>query len=298
MASRKVAAAIAAGCTTVLKPAGETPLASLAMGMIALRSGVPPGVLNVVTALDNTAALGQLLSTDVRVKKLSLTGSTRVGKLLATNAASTLKKLSLELGGNSPVIIFEDANMAKVVPNVLLSKLRNGGQTCVAANRIYVQRSVLDDVAKLLAVEMAKMGVGGGLEPSSVIGPLISTAAVEKAARHVQQATLLGAKVAWVADDKTYLPDKFRAGHFYPPTVLTGLTDKMDIWTEETFGPVAALAAFDTEEEAVRLANDSGVGLGAYVYTENLGRALRVAEEIESGMVRAEWVQSGAAACS
>jgi len=285
MAARKVAAAIAAGCTVVVKPAGETPYATAVFGVLAKRAGVPKGVVNVITALENTALIGETLCTDPRVRKVSFTGSTRIGKLLVKLTADTLKKLSLELGGNAPVIVFDDANVKKAVDGVIVSKLRNGGQTCVAANRLLVQKGILDAFLKELKTRMEGMAVGGGLDHNSAIGPLISTAALKKVDEHTQDALSKGATQYWQHPASPLTPERFAKGNFYPPTIVVGLTENMKVWEEETFGPLAAIKVFEKEEEVEKLANDTRVGLGAYLYTQDIGRALRVAEAIHAGMV-------------
>ncbi|UZJ50736.1 hypothetical protein CBS101457_000056 [Exobasidium rhododendri] len=284
MAARKVGAAIAAGCTLVLKPAGETPFASLIFGVLGKQCGFPPGVINIVVCNANTAEVGLHCCTDPRVKKISLTGSTRVGKLLLQQGANTLKKMSLELGGNAPFVIFDDANLTKAVQGLLVCKTRNGGQTCVAANRILVQKGVVDRFIEILSSSLKGMVVGGGSDPKSVIGPLISSRAVEKVKQHVEQACQQGGKVVWTHPSPVTSP-QFKDGYFYPPSILLGLNRKMDIWAEETFGPLAAICTFETEEEAFELANDASVGLGSYVYTENISRAMRAADAIRAGMI-------------
>jgi len=284
MASRKIAAAIAAGCTSVVKPAGETPFATLAMCLLAEKAGIPAGVINCITALENTAILGEALCTDPRVKKISFTGSTRVGKLLVKQSADTLKKLSLELGGNAPFIVFDDADLSNVIPQLVATKLRNCGQTCTAANRIMVQRGILNKFTELLQKQLASMPVGGGTDPNSVLGPLMTGRGVEKVDAHVKDAIKLGAKIDWQAGSD-YLKPEFKNGYFYPPTILTGLNQKMQIWQEESFGPISAIAVFDTEDEALKMANDSTVGLGAYLFTQDVTKAWRVGEKIEAGMV-------------
>lgn len=284
MATRKIGAALAAGCTLVVKPAGETPFSTLAMGHLLSKVGIPDGVVNIVTALDNTAEIGKLCCEDVRIKKISLTGSTRVGKLLVKQSADTLKKMSLELGGNAPVIVFDDANMEKVIPGILASKMRNGGQTCTAANRILIQKGVSEKVIKLLQAKIQSMKVGGGSDPESAIGPLMSQRAVKKVEEHIADALKHGAKVEWTYPEPI-VSSNFINGFFYAPTILSGLNTKMLTWREETFGPLVAIHTFETEKEAVKLANETTVGLGAYLFTQDISRAMRVAEQIRSGMV-------------
>ncbi|PWZ00427.1 aldehyde dehydrogenase [Testicularia cyperi] len=283
MATRKIGPALAAGCTCIVKPAGETPLSTLAFAELVKRAGYPDGCVNVVTTLDNVAEVGKAICEDKRVKKVSLTGSTRVGKLIAAQCAGTLKKLSMELGGNSPVIIMNDADMDKAITGVLLAKLRTSGQTCVAANRILVQSGIHDAFVKELANKIKEFKQGDGEDPSVKLGPLITDRAVEKCRSHVQDALSKGAKLYYGPEPPSSFPDE--GGFFYPPTILTGLNDDMQICVEETFGPVAAIRKFETEEEALRIANDSDVGLGSYVYTNDLRVAARMSEGIEAGMV-------------
>jgi succinate-semialdehyde dehydrogenase/glutarate-semialdehyde dehydrogenase len=288
---------MAAGCTSVVKPAGETPFATLAMCLLAERIGIPSGVINCITGLDNTALLGEALCVDPRVKKISFTGSTRIGKLLVKQSADTLKKLSLELGGNAPFIVFDDADLSNVIPQLVATKLRNCGQTCTAANRIMVQRGILDQFVNLLQHQLASMPVGGGKDPASILGPLMTRRAVDKVAAHVKDAIDLGAKLNWQAGPD-YLKGEFANGYFYPPTILTGLSEKMQIWQEESFGPLSAIAIFDTEKEALAMANDCTVGLGAYLFTQDVGRAWRFGEKIEAGMVAINHGMLSASECA
>jgi len=278
MITRKVAPALAAGCTVVVKPAEDTPLCALAMAKLALDAGIPPGVFNVVTT-NEAAAVGKVLCEDSRVRKLSFTGSTEVGKILYRQCAGTVKKLTLELGGNAPLIVFDDADLGQAVAGAMASKYRNAGQTCVCANRIFVQAGIYDRFAEALAAEVRKLKVGPGRDAGTVIGPLINAEAIRKVEKLVGDATAKGAKV--IAGGA---PDS--AGPlFYQPSVLTGVTPQMTIVHEEIFGPVAALIRFETEEEAVRMANDTPFGLAAYLFSQNIGRAWRVAEALDAGMV-------------
>ncbi|MGE3230404.1 MAG: NAD-dependent succinate-semialdehyde dehydrogenase [Hyphomicrobium sp.] len=278
MITRKVAPALAAGCTVVVKPAEDTPLCALAMAKLALDAGIPPGVFNVVTT-NEAPAVGKALCEDPRVRKLSFTGSTEVGKILYRQCAGTVKKLTLELGGNAPLLVFDDADLGQAVAGAMASKYRNAGQTCVCANRIFVQAGIYDRFAEALAAEVRKLKVGPGREAGTAIGPLINADAIRKVEKLVGDATAKGAKV--IAGGA---PDK--AGPlFYQPSVLTGVTPAMTIVHEEIFGPVAALIRFETEEEAVRLANDTPFGLAAYLFSQNIGRAWRVAEQLDAGMV-------------
>lgn len=283
MATRKIGPALAAGCTCVVKPAGETPLSTLAFAELVRRAGYPDGCVNVITTLDNVAEVGKAICENKLVRKVSLTGSTRVGKLIAAQSAGTLKKLSMELGGNSPVIVMNDADLDKAIAGVLLSKLRTSGQTCVAANRILVQSRIHDAFLAKLKEKLQTYKQGDGEDPSVLLGPLITERAVEKCRSHVQDALDKGAQLYYGPEPPKELPDQ--GGFFYPPTILTGLTETMQISIEETFGPVAAIRKFETEEQALRIANESEVGLGAYVYTNDLRVAARMSTGIETGMV-------------
>ncbi|SNX83921.1 related to UGA2 - succinate semialdehyde dehydrogenase [Melanopsichium pennsylvanicum] len=283
MATRKIGPALAAGCTCVVKPAGETPLSTLAFAELVKRAGYPDGCVNVVTTLDNVAEVGKAICEHKHIRKVSLTGSTRVGRLIAAQSAATLKKLSMELGGNSPVIVMNDADLDKAINGVLLAKLRTSGQTCVAANRILVQSEIHDRFLSALIEEIKTYKQGDGEDAQVKLGPLITDRAVEKCRAHVKDALSKGATLSYGPEPPCSLPSE--GGYFYPPTVLTGLKDDMDICSEETFGPVAAIRKFTTEQEALEIANDSEVGLGAYVYTNDLRIAARMANGIETGMI-------------
>ena len=276
MITRKVAPALAAGCTVVIKPSELTPFSALALGVLAERAGIPPGVINIVTGLP--AAIGEALTASPRVRKLSFTGSTRVGSLLMAQCAPTVKRLSLELGGNAPFLVFDDADLDLAVEGAIASKFRNGGQTCVCSNRILVQEGVHDAFVAKLSARVAAMKVGPGLEEGSEIGPMINAAALQKISAHVADALAKGAVVAARA------PVPAGAG-YAAPTVLTGATPQMLLAREETFGPVAPIFRFASEAEAVALANDTPYGLAAYFYTSDLSRAWRVGEALEFGMV-------------
>ncbi|KAK6538726.1 succinate semialdehyde dehydrogenase NADP+ linked, variant 2 [Orbilia ellipsospora] len=280
MVTRKIGPALAAGCTVVAKSPGETPFTALALGELALRAGIPPGVVNFVTALDNTPKIGQQLCEHPTIKKLSFTGSTNVGRLLMKQSSSTLKKLSFELGGNAPLIIFDDADLDNAVAGALASKFRSSGQTCVCANRIYVQAGIYDKFAQLFAEKVKAFKVGSGYEEGITHGPLIHSRAVSKVDSHVKDATSKGARVVVGGHG---LPDL--GENFYQPTVITGVTGEMAIACEETFGPVAGLFKFDTEEDVVRAANNADVGLAGYFFTKDAKRAWRVAEALEVGMI-------------
>jgi succinate-semialdehyde dehydrogenase / glutarate-semialdehyde dehydrogenase len=278
MITRKAAPALASGCTIVIKPAAETPLCALAMAKLALDAGVPPGVLNVVTTM-NAPAVGKVFCEDARVRKLSFTGSTAVGKALYRQCADTVKKLTLELGGNAPLLVFDDANLEQAVAGAMASKYRNAGQTCVCANRILVQSGIYDRFAAALVDAVKKLKVGPGLESGINIGPLINGEAIEKVEKLVGDAVKKGAKVltGGAVDNAGAL--------FYSPSVVGDVKPDMEIVREEIFGPVAALVRFDTEADAIRIANDTPFGLAAYLFSQNLSRAWRVAEKLEAGMV-------------
>jgi len=277
MIARKVAPALAAGCTMVIKPSELTPYSALAMCVLAERAGIPAGVVSVVTG-DSKPIGGELTSNPI-VRKVSFTGSTAVGKLLMSQCASTVKKVSMELGGNAPFIVFDDADLEAAVAGAVASKYRNAGQTCVCANRIFVQAGIYDRFAQRLAEVAAGLKVGNGLDQDTKIGPLIEEKAVAKVEEHVRDALSKGAKVL------TGGKRGDGAGHFYVPTVLTGIRADMLVMHEETFGPVAPLMKFDSEEEVIRLANATEFGLASYFYTRDVGRVWRVAEGLESGIV-------------
>ncbi|WNN35930.1 NAD-dependent succinate-semialdehyde dehydrogenase [Pantoea agglomerans] len=276
MITRKVAPALAAGCPIIVKPSELTPLSALALAVLAERAGFPSGVLQVLTGLPTE--IGAALTESRTVRKISFTGSTRIGQLLMQQSADSIKRLSLELGGNAPLIVFDDADIEIAVAGVMLSKFRNAGQTCVCANRILVQRSIYPRFTARLLEAVATLKVGDGFAPDSTIGPLINSRAVEKVNGHIDDALSQGA---------TLLTGGISQGNgtFVQPTVLGEVTAAMRIAHEETFGPVAPLFIFDDEEEAIAMANDTPYGLGAYFFTENIRRAWRVAEALEFGMV-------------
>jgi succinate-semialdehyde dehydrogenase/glutarate-semialdehyde dehydrogenase len=276
MITRKVAPALAAGCPIIVKPSELTPLSALALAVLAERAGFPSGVLQVLTGLPTE--IGAALTESRTVRKISFTGSTRIGQLLMQQSANSIKRLSLELGGNAPLIVFDDADIEIAVAGVMLSKFRNAGQTCVCANRILVQRSIYPHFTARLLEAVATLKVGDGFAPDSTIGPLINSRAVEKVNGHIDDALSHGA---------TLLTGGISQGNgtFVQPTVLGEVTSSMRIAHEETFGPVAPLFIFDDEEEAIAMANDTPYGLGAYFFTENIRRAWRVAEALEFGMV-------------
>jgi succinate-semialdehyde dehydrogenase/glutarate-semialdehyde dehydrogenase len=277
MITRKAGPALAAGCTMVLKPATQTPFSALALAELALRAGVPAGVFNVVTG--SASAIGGEMTSNPTVRKLTFTGSTEIGKKLMAQCAGTMKKLSLELGGNAPFIVFEDADLDAAVQGAIASKYRNTGQTCVCANRLLVQENVYEEFARKLAAAVSKLRVGDGLKGPTDQGPLIDSKAIGKVEEHVADALAKGAKVA-VGGKRHAL-----GGTFYEPTILTGVTSEMMVAREETFGPVAPLFKFKTEAEAIAMANATEFGLAAYVYTRDLARSWRVSEAIEYGIV-------------
>ena len=277
MITRKAGPAIATGCTVVLKPASQTPFSALALAELAERAGVPPGVLNIITG--SATEIGSELTSNPTVRKLSFTGSTDVGRTLMAQCAPTIKKLSLELGGNAPFIVFDDADLDAAVVGAMAAKYRNTGQTCVTANRIYVQDGVYEAFAAKLADAVRALTPANGLEATATQGPLIDDKAVVKVEEHVTDAVAKGARV--VLGGRRHA----LGGRFFEPTILTDVTPAMAIAHEETFGPVAPLFRFTTEEEAVAMANDTEFGLAAYFYGRDIGRVWRVAEAIEAGMV-------------
>jgi succinate-semialdehyde dehydrogenase/glutarate-semialdehyde dehydrogenase len=277
MITRKCAPALAAGCPVVIKPATMTPYSAFALAELAERAGIPAGVINVLTG--SSSEIGGELTSNPIVRKLSFTGSTEVGKILLEQCAGTVKKVSMELGGNAPFIVFDDADLDAAVEGAMMSKFRNTGQTCVCANRLLVQDGVYEAFAEKLAKAVGTLKVGFGLEEGVNQGPLIDVAALEKVEEHVADATAKGAKVA--AGGARHE----RGGTFYQPTILTGVTTDMKVTREETFGPVAPLFRFKTEEEAIAMANDTEFGLASYFYARDLGRVWRVGEALESGIV-------------
>jgi len=277
MITRKAGAALAAGCTMVVKPAPETPISALALAVLAERSGVPAGVLNVITG--DAVTIGGEMTANPIVRKISFTGSTEVGRLLLRQSADTVKKVTLELGGNAPFLIFDDADLDKAVAGVVASKFRNSGQTCVCANRIFVQDGIYEAFTTKLRDQVGKFKVGNGLDEGVTIGPLINQQGLDKVEAHVADAVEHGAKVV-VGGARHEL-----GGLYYQPTILTDVHPESLLMREETFGPVAPLIRFKEEDEAVRMANATEFGLSAYFYTRDLGRAWRVAEALECGMV-------------
>ncbi len=280
MITRKIGPAFAAGCTVVAKSPGETPFTSLAIAELAHRAGIPNGVVNIISALKNTAEVGEAITSSMTVRKVSFTGSTGVGKLLMKQSADTLKKLSFELGGNAPFIVFDDADLEAAVAGAIASKFRSSGQTCVCANRLYIQEGIYDKFASLFAEKVKGFKVGGGYEEGITHGPLIHDRAVTKVEAHVRDAEKKGGKVV-VGGNK--LPDF--GPNFFEPTVITGMKMDMQLASEETFGPVAGLFPFSTEKEVVDMANTADVGLAGYFYSKDVQRVYRVAEALEVGMV-------------
>jgi succinate-semialdehyde dehydrogenase/glutarate-semialdehyde dehydrogenase len=278
MITRKVAPALAVGCSVVARPAELTPLSATALAVLAKEAGFPDGVFNVVTGAD-ASEMGKELCENQKVRKITFTGSTRVGRILMKQCAEDITKVSLELGGNAPFLVFDDADIDAAVEGAIISKYRNAGQTCVCANRIYVQAGVYDAFAEKLAAKVSEMKVGPGTEEGVNIGPLISEPALKKVREHLDDATAKGAEIL-IGGTQPNL-----GGTFFNPTVMTGATQDMKIAREETFGPVAGLFKFETEEEAVAMANDTEFGLAAYFYTRDLGRSWRVGEALEYGIV-------------
>jgi succinate-semialdehyde dehydrogenase/glutarate-semialdehyde dehydrogenase len=277
MITRKVAPALAVGCTAVVKPAMETPLTALALGVLADRAGIPAGVINFVTG--KAAPIGEVMTSHPAVRVVSFTGSTEIGKLLARQSTGTLKKMALELGGNAPFIVFDDADLDAAVEGAMVSKFRNMGQTCVCANRIYAQRGIYDAFVEKLTAAVAKLNVGDGTAAGTTQGPLINQKAVDKVEEHLEDALAKGAKV--VLGGKRHA----LGGTFFEPTVISGVTQDMKVSKEETFGPVAPVFPFDTEDEVIGYANDTEFGLASYFFSRDIGRIFRVAEKLQYGMV-------------
>ncbi|MFJ5713088.1 NAD-dependent succinate-semialdehyde dehydrogenase [Neobacillus sp. NPDC093127] len=278
MITRKVAPALAAGCTAVVKPANQTPLTALKMAELAHEAGIPAGVFNVITG--RSSEIGDVWLKDPRVTKVTFTGSTEVGKKLMRGAAENVKKVSLELGGNAPFIVMDDANLEKAAVGLVQSKFRNAGQTCICTNRVYVQENVADKFIKLFQAELEKLKVGNGLEEGTDIGPLIDKAAYKKVEGIVKDALKKGGKVTYSG-----LKPADANGYFYVPTILTDIHDEMECMRDEIFGPLAPISTFKTEEEVIERANNSSYGLAAYVYTDNLSRSFRIMEQLEYGII-------------
>ena len=277
MLARKAAAALAAGCSFIAKPAPETPLTALALGGLALEAGLPAGVFNVVTG--DAEMIGEIFMKSPLVKKVTFTGSTEVGKILIRKSAETVKKLTLELGGNAPFIVNEDADLEKAIEGAIYGKFRNAGQTCVCGNRFLVHKKVVEDFTTMLSARIDKLVVGNGLNPDSDVGPLISQEAHAKVSRLVEMAKQMGASIIPSA---CAIPT---GSTFFTPTIVANVKPEMQIWHEEIFGPVCAVATFSNDEEAITLANDTPYGLAAYVYSKDLSRAMVMSERLEFGMV-------------
>ncbi len=277
MIARKAAPALAAGCTVVIKPATETPLSALAMAELAARAGIPAGVINVVAG--STREIGGELTANPTVRKLTFTGSTPVGKMLQEQCAATLKKTSMELGGNAPFIVFDDADLDAAVAGAIASKYRNAGQTCVCANRLFAQEGIYDEFVERLVKATAELAVGDGMREGVAVGPLVNRKALEDVHALVEASVSAGAAVALGGAAHEL------GGNFYQPTVLTGVSSDMPVFRNEIFGPVAPVVRFATEEEAIALANDTEFGLASYFYTRDIGRVWRVAEALEYGIV-------------
>lgn len=280
MITRKIGPALAAGCTVVAKSPGETPFTSLALAELAHRAGIPKGVVNFVSALKNTPEVGELLTTSPIIKKISFTGSTGVGKLLMKQSSSTLKKLSFELGGNAPFIVFDDADLDVAIAGAVASKFRSSGQTCVCANRLFIQSGIYDEFAQKFAAKVKDFKVGAGFTEGVTHGPVIHGRAISKVDAHVRDAEKKGGKVIIGGQKMPELGD-----NFFQPTIITGMTTDMALASEETFGPVAGLFKFETEEEVVKIANSAEVGLAGYFFSRDFQRITRVAEALEVGMV-------------
>src|SRR4051812_30694521 len=284
MMTRKLGPALAAGCPMVVKPASQTPLTALEIGKLLEQAGVPKGVVSMITTR-RTREFSDTIFSDPRIRKISFTGSTEVGKQLIKASAEQVKRLSLELGGHAPFVVFDDADLEAAIEGTIASKFRNAGQTCICANRIYVQRGIHDEFIKALARKVTGLAVGPGRKPGVVIGPLIDENGVAKAKQHVKDAVERGAEL--LVGGERLTGSEFDAGTFFAPTLLDGVTQDMLITHEETFGPVAGVTVFDTEDDAVRLANDTVFGLASYFYTRDYARLLRVAERLEYGIVGA-----------
>ncbi|WP_239615014.1 NAD-dependent succinate-semialdehyde dehydrogenase [Cohnella mopanensis] len=280
MITRKLAPALAAGCTAIVKPAPETPLSAIALFEIFQQAGLPAGVVNIVVG--NAQEIGQEFLENEKVRKISFTGSTPVGKYLLEQSAKQVKKVSLELGGHAPFIVFADADLEAAAEGLLYNKFQNNGQTCICANRIFVHESIETEFTELFAKKLKSITVGNGMKDVNV-GPLIHDRALAKVHGHVQDAIAKGAKV--VIGGEKLTGGEYESGSYYAPTLLSGVTSDMDVFREETFGPVAPFITFRTEDEAIRMANDTPFGLASYIYTRDLGTTMRVADKLEYGMV-------------
>jgi succinate-semialdehyde dehydrogenase len=281
MILRKAGAALAAGCTMIVKPSPETPLTALVLAYLAQKAGYPPGVINILTTdLENTPSLSEALCKHPLVKKVTFTGSTRVGKIVASHCAPGLKKVTLELGGNCPFVIFDDANLNQALDQFMALKWRHAGQACVTANRVFVQAGVYEKFTQMLKERTSKMVVGHGAQEGTTLGPVTTPQSVNKAANQVENARKLGGKVILGGNKIT---DK--GGYFFEPTIITDMTSDMLISHEESFAPISALYKFETEEEAVKAANNTSMGLASYIFTKNVDRLWRMMENLEAGMI-------------
>jgi succinate-semialdehyde dehydrogenase len=281
MVLRKAGAAFAAGCTMIVKPSPETPITTLVLAHLAQRAGFPAGVFNVLTTdLENTPPLSEALCKHPLVKKVTFTGSTRVGKLIAAHCAEGLKKVTLELGGNCPFIVFDDANLDQALDQLMALKWRHAGQACITANRVYVQAGIYDKFAQMLKERTEKLVVGHGAHEGTTMGPVTTPRGLDKAQAQVEDARRLGADVILGGG-----PVSGQRGYFFQPTILTGMREEMLVSREETFAPIAALYRFETEEEAVRMANNTSMGLASYAFTKNIDRMWRMLENLEAGMI-------------
>lgn len=279
MITRKIAPAFAAGCSVVIKPPSETPFTAIALVKLALEAGFPPNIVHVVPTKDRNASLE--LATHPKVKKISFTGSTNVGKMLTKLAAGTMKRVSMELGGNAPFIVFNDADIEKAIEGALICKFRSSGQTCVCANRLYVHQDILEDFTQRLISRVQTFKLGRGIDEGVTHGPLVNAAAVEKVKSHVQDAIQKGGQLRYGGE----VPADTPSGYFYQPTIITHANKDMLLATDETFGPLAAIFEFSSEEEVIGLANDTEFGLAGYFFSENISRVLRVSQRLECGMV-------------
>lgn len=282
MVTRKIAPALAAGCTVVLKPASQTPITAIKIMELFQKAGLPKGVINLVTG--SAEDIGSTLMQDSRVKKLTFTGSTEVGKILMQQAAATVKKISLELGGHAPMLVFDDADIDKAVEGAIVTKLRNCGQTCISTNRFYIQEGIKEEFIRKLVVKLKEMKIGDGFEPDTDIGPLIDNRSYLKVKQHIEDALDKGAKLEFGGNYR-HQGTTEKGGYFIEPTLITDISKEMIISKEETFGPVLPIISFKTEEEAIEAANDTNYGLAAYLFTESLSRAIRVSEMLEFGII-------------
>jgi acyl-CoA reductase-like NAD-dependent aldehyde dehydrogenase len=286
MTIRKVAAALAAGCTMILKPSPETPLSAMALADLAIRAGVPPGVLNVISTDNiNTPSVAETLCKHPLVRKVTFTGSTAVGSIVARNCSDGLKKVTMELGGNCPFIVFDDGDLEQALSALMILKWRTAGQACTHANRVYVQSGIYDTFAKLLLQATQKLSVGHGMAQSTTMGPLTTGRGVEKIERQVQDAVSKGGKILCGGKRPDNLSQEYQKGYFFEPTIITNMSSDMLTTNEESFGPLLGLYKFETEDEVVKLANDTSMGLASYFFTQDVSRTWRLLENLEAGMI-------------